>query len=123
MSDAFDRLKMKLVNDLKQVLSGGSSVYIHETGRLIYAWFTDLSATRSWHANGPNPISYQEIEAYRYVSGWPIRPHEVQAIRELDQAYIEHFYIQQKSGPANLQTLPRSSGSAINPDVFDAVFG
>lgn len=123
MSDAFDRLRIKLVNDLKQVLSGCTSVYIHEAGRLIYTWFMDLSVTRSWHMNGPNPITYQEIEAYRRVSGWPIRPHEVQVIRELDQVYIEHFYAQQKSGAANLPTLPRSSKAAINADVFDAVFG
>lgn len=123
MADAFDRLKIRLVHDLKQILNGSNSINFHEAGRLIFIWFMDLSSARSWHMNGPNPITYQEIEAYRRVSGWPIRPHEVQAIRELDQAYIDHFYAQQKSGAANLPTLPRSSGSAINPDVFDAVFG
>jgi len=62
------------------------------------------------------------IDAYCRVMRWPLRPHEVKAIRELDEAYVSHWHSQQNNGSANLPTLPRSSGAAINPDVFDAVF-
>ena len=57
---------------------------------LVHVWsaFIDLSQCRSVGFSSPNPISYSEIRAYMETTMTPLSPIEVQAVRELDTAYL-----------------------------------
>lgn len=91
---------------------------IPEAGRLLWAFFIEISETRTYHAGGPNPISHAEIDAWARLNRWPLEPHHVAILREMDGAFLKHVYAR-TSGNA----VPQSSGQAVNPAVFDAVFG
>jgi hypothetical protein len=110
---------MRLVDLLRSHLAG-SPLRIPEAERLAWGWFVDLSATRTYHATGPSPIGYAEIEAYARLMRWPLEPRHVQLIRALDTVWLTHARRQQ-DGPA--KPTPRSSGQTVNPAAFDAVFG
>lgn len=55
----------------------------------LFAWFLELHAGRQGGGFGPNPLSYEGIEAWSRLSGNTIRPIELMAIKELDAAWIE----------------------------------
>jgi len=57
---------------------------------LVHVWsaFLDLGQCRSVGFSSPNPISYSDIRAYMDTTLTPLTPIEVQAIRELDIAYL-----------------------------------
>lgn len=119
---SIDRLESALVDALLLSLSSGKGVSVPPGGSLIWEWFSDLSATRSWHMNGPNPISYPEIAAYRELMGWSIAPRHVALICAMDNAYIADFYA--KRGRTSAGKKPPSfSAKDMNPALFDAVFG
>lgn len=113
------RLRGALVSVLRDHLAGSPSS-VPEAGRLLWSIFADLSATRTYHMAGPNPISFAEIEAYCRLLRWPLEPHHVAIIRALDMAWLEHA---QASRGGERKTVQRSSGQAVTPASFDAVFG
>lgn len=90
---------------------------VPEPCRPLWGWFTDLSAARTWHANGPNPIAYCEVEAYGRLAGVPFRPIDVRAIRDLDDAWLTATLARMKAGVSGVPHQP------LNPAAFDAVFG
>jgi hypothetical protein len=47
-----------------------------------------LSAGRGSSGWGPEPIRYIDIEAWSRLTGRILRPHEVQALLMIDQAYL-----------------------------------
>jgi len=58
----------------------------------IWAWFGELSSARgSSGFSGPNPISYEAILAWSLLTGTVVRPSEVRAIVEVDQAWLAHL--------------------------------
>ena len=78
----------------------------------------ELHETRRWHAGGlPEPISYTEIDAYVALTRTPLEPHQVRIIRAMDRAWCE------KAGTGSGASRSQTSGSAITPELFDAVFG
>jgi len=113
-----ERLQEQLVAVLKARLTGGDAA-LPEAGAVFWKIFADLSATRTYHAAGANPISHAEIEAYARLHRWPLEPRHVAIIRALDDAWLD--YARQSIG--GQQQPRRSSGQAINPAAFDAVFG
>ena len=90
---------------------------------LLWQWFTDLSRARSYNAAGPNPITYAEIEAYARLHRWPLRPDHVAALRQLDDAYLEHAYTKRQGAPEGVKTLPPLSEHPMTGAMFDALFG
>lgn len=96
----------------------GAPLRIPEPGRLVWGWFADLSAARSY-GFGPNPISYSDILAYAALNSWPMEGRHVALIRALDVLWLEHA----RASPARSQTTPRSSGQSVTPDAFDVMFG
>lgn len=114
-------MMQRLVRNLTDSIEGGKPFRVPEPCRMLWGWFADLTATRTWHAHGPNPITYCEIEAYARLNGIPIRPQDVAAIRRLDAAWLSATLSKLRQGAA-----PGGGSAAteeINPALFDAVFG
>ncbi|EEZ32905.1 Hypothetical protein BROD_1804 [Brucella sp. NF 2653] len=114
---ATNRLEKAMVAALKQALATSQSVIVPPGGSLLWGWFMDLNAARTWHMNGPNPISYAEIVAYSDIS---LSAHHVAILRAMDAAYVEDFYSKRVTDKEAV--APRPTGD-ISPDLFDAVFG
>lgn len=115
------RLEKAMVAALEQALATSQSVIVPPGGSLLWNWFMALNATRTWHMNGPNSISYADIEAYGHINRWSLAAHHVAILRAMDAAYVEHFYSKRVADKENA-TAPRPTGE-ISADLFDAVFG
>lgn len=113
------RLKAQLISALRAAL-GGKPTAIPEAGLWLWNAFAVLSATRSYHMAGPNPITFAEIEAWSRLTRTPLEPHHVEVLRELDETWLDHFA---KAASSSSKTPARSSGQPITPAAFDAVFG
>lgn len=87
-----------------------------EPMRLVWSWFVDLHATRTRGMTGPNPISFQEIEAYARLHRWPMEPRHVDLIRAFDMEWLK------QQQPAD-GVAPKAPPQSISPAAFDAVFG
>ena len=94
-----------------------------EAGILLWNTFAHLSKSRSWHAHGPNPISFPEIEAYCRLMRLPLAPRHIEVIRAMDEIWISHT--QDQLAPRQVgdgKRLPPRSRSAISAPMFDAMF-
>lgn len=122
MRDPVACLETALVAALKINLVSGQPVTVPEAGRVFWRIFSQLAETRTWHMNGPNPISYEEIRSFCILQRWSLKPHHVEILRAMDSAYLDHFYSKQKNKADGVKTIGKSSGE-ISPALFDAVFG
>jgi len=113
-------LEKLLVAALRRHLAGGKPV-VPEAGVVLWNLFHEIGASRTYHAAGPHPISFAEIEAYARLHHWPLQPRHVAIIRALDDAWLEQAYA--AMGAPNAGTPRRFPDQAINPAAFDAVFG
>lgn len=80
-----------------------------EAGRLIWSWFGALNGSRTYHMSGPNPISYAEIEAWARLHGWSLSQRHIDAIRALDDAWLDHVQAKQANRDGG-NTLPVRQG-------------
>jgi hypothetical protein len=57
---------------------------------LSYVWsvFLCLHSTRQSGFSGPNPISYQEIQAYKNTTNSCLSSRDVETIKRLDKVYM-----------------------------------
>lgn len=117
-----DRIQHILVAALRRHLAGGRPV-VPDAGVLLWNLFMQISASRTYHAAGPHPVSFAEIEAYARLHRWPFQSHHITIIRALDDAWLEHAYAETGKGQKGAQRLPTGREPAINPSAFDAVFG
>lgn len=118
-------LQKLLCNELKRHLTA-KGVRMTRTpagGDLLWRWFNDLSATRSYHMAGPNPISYAEIAGYSRLMRLPIEPRHVAIIRAMDRTYIEAAYAKRQQAPDGVKILAPVSDHALTGGMFDAMFG
>lgn len=118
-------LQKLLCAELKRQLSASTlrGVQIPAGGDLLWRWFCDLNRTRSYHAAGPNPISYAEIVGYAHIMRWPIEPHHVAIIRAMDETFLECSRQKPDQAPDGVKILPPRSQHAITAGMFDAMFG
>lgn len=116
------RLEKHLVAALREHLETRRRVHLPEGGGLLWRAFVELDATRTMHANGPNPISHSEIVAWRQLSRTPLEPHHVRIIRALDAALLDHAHKLAKR-TQGVDTLPQRSDHGLSPGLFDAVAG
>lgn len=72
----------------------------------MWRWFLELNATRTIGGHVPNPISFQEIEAWARLN-WvdDLTPFDVSVLRRLDAAMLKHWHdnrqaASQGDGPA-----------------------
>ena len=54
----------------------------------VWSAFCRLSNSRSAGFSGPNSISYLEIQAWKEVTGTPLKSWEVEAVKRLDAVYL-----------------------------------
>ena len=54
----------------------------------VWSAFITLSNTRSAGFSGPNPITYEQIKAWKELTETPISPWEVIAIKRVDTVYM-----------------------------------
>ena len=54
----------------------------------IWSAFIALSNSRTGGFSGPNPITYEQIKAWKELTETPIAPREVEAIKRLDTVYM-----------------------------------
>ena len=54
----------------------------------VWSAFCVLSNSRTAGFSGPNPITYEEIKAWKELTETPIAPWEIEAIKSLDTVYM-----------------------------------
>ena len=54
----------------------------------IWLWFLDLNAARGGGFGGPNPITYEAMQAWIALTGIIVRPSEIQALRAVDEVWL-----------------------------------
>jgi hypothetical protein len=59
--------------------------------RVWFAFF-DLNSTRSIGPSGPNSITYSVMKNYMELTGVSLKPHEIRAVKRLDQTYLKVVY-------------------------------
>lgn len=57
----------------------------------VWASFIDLSNCRTTGFNGPNPITYEQIKAWKDVTESPVSPRDVETIRRLDNIFMKVY--------------------------------
>lgn len=67
--------------------------------RHVWGWFWELHSSRTSSMNGPEPLSYQEINAWDSLKKVELRPIELDIIKQLDTVFMGHVNkkIRQKS--------------------------
>jgi len=109
------------MRDLSRLMCASLSDHLKEGGRpvvpaggdLLWKWFLDLSATRTWGRGRPDPICLGEIDAYRRLTSWPISERHVRVLLAMDDAFLRHFL------PA---TGPGAISRPLTASLFDAIF-
>lgn len=89
-------------------------------GRRIWSIFLDLNAARGSNGWGPNPVTHHEIEAWAWLRREPVRPWELDILRAMDAAYLEHAT--QHASKGQQTASQQSSSRPMSPALFDAVF-
>lgn len=114
---------------MRQVLSalrdhlGGSKRAPPAGSAPIWNAFMRLSARRTMNSVGPNPVSFQEIEAYTRLMALPLSPRHVETLVEMDQIWLDHTYSKTRSAPEGVKTLPPVSKAPLSAALLDAMFG
>jgi len=54
----------------------------------VWSAFIMLSNTRTSGFSGPNPITYEQIKAWKELTHTPIDPWQIQAVLRLDTVYM-----------------------------------
>lgn len=91
-----------------------------EGSRVVWSAFIQLSERRTWHANGPNPISFPEIAAYCHLLRRPLEPRHIEILLAMDRLWINAALVRTTQAKG---VLPKVSGQPITPELLDAMLG
>ncbi|MBB1498459.1 hypothetical protein [Paracoccus sp. MC1862] len=116
-----DRLQNQLCAAVKAALAGGK-VRPPEAGIELWKAFQRLSATRTYHPAGPNPIQPSEIAAWCQLMRMPLEPRHVEIILAMDGAWLDQAYARDRT-PDGVKTLPPISQQPLTVALLDAVMG
>lgn len=94
-----------------------------EAGVMLWNAFHRLSAQRTFHAVGPNPIQPAEIAAFCALMRLPLPPHHVAIILAMDAAWLEVAHRRTRAAPEGTKALPPISKRPISAALLDAVLG
>jgi hypothetical protein len=112
------RLSRQLCAAVRAGLAG-DSVTVPEAGRPLWQAFLRLSATRSYHMAGPNPISHAEIDAFARLMCLPLEPRHVAILAAMDAAWLDAVQTRSRRAPEGVRTLPPMSKQPISAALFD----
>lgn len=99
-------------------------VRLPDAGHHLMQAFVRLSHARSWNAHAPNPISFQEIDAWCRLMHVPLRPIDVVIIRAMDGAFLDAWtHKRDMAKSEGVKTLPPVSQQPLSAALFDAVLG
>lgn len=101
----------------------GEKIRPPEAGIVLWNAFQRLSASRTYHAAGPNPLQPSEIEAFCRVTHLPLEPRHIVVILNMDQAWLEAVHSAQAQRVGGQKALPQVSKHALTPTMFDVAFG
>ena len=115
------RLSRQLCQSVRVSLAGGSAPP-PEAGLPLWNAFQGLTATRTYHAAGPNPIQPSEILAWCQLHRLPLGPQHVEILLAMDQAWLDHAYAAVKA-PQGVKVLPPISKTPLTAGLLDALLG
>jgi hypothetical protein len=115
------RLSEQLCAALTRHLSGGGA-RPPEAGVFLWNCFLTLSRARSYNPHGPNPISFEAVEAWSRLMRVPVEPHHVETILAMDEAWMGHAYAR-RNVPEGVKTLPPVSQQPITATLLDLMMG
>lgn len=114
-----DKMTRTLCDLVRKATSG--SIRIPSHAAPLWDTFTSLSRTRRYSEIGPDPISYQEVAAYRDLMGVPLASRHVAAIMAMDAAWLESAA--EKLARAPTTSMQKASHIPVTPEIFDAMMG
>lgn len=119
----FDRMKFQLVEALQMhLLRPHKAPKIPDAGVLLWQAFLELDAARQFHAHGPCPISFAEIEAWCRVKRYPLQPRHVDVLQAMDAEMVRHLYALASGKKGAAPGPARKRRPAMTPALFDAMF-
>lgn len=116
----FERMQAQLVAALTNHLKRPNTPpKVPEAGLLLWQAFIELDMARAFHAEGPCPIAYSEIQAWADLHRWPLESRHIAVIKALDLAMLKHL---------NEAAIARAKAGgklrkSITPALFDAGLG
>lgn len=116
-----NRLSRQLCDAVSTNLSG-QKARPPEAGRDLWNAFQRLSATRTYHAGGPNPVQPSEVLAWCQLTRQPLDPGHVEIIFAMDRAWLERAYSGAKVRDG-VKTLPPISAHPLSAGLLDAIMG
>lgn len=89
----------------------------------LHVWnaFQELDGTRNSNGYSMLSLTFTDIDAYARLSGFPLAPWEVKAIRQMDAIRIASFNADQTVAPTDAP--PAESERTMTPALFGALFG
>lgn len=113
------RLQRQIIAALRSQLTGGSAKP-PVAGVQLWNVFGQLSGQRTWHAHGPNPISFADLEAFCRLMRLPLEPAHIRIILAMDRVWLEHGLAKLRTG----KDAPRQVSKApMTVALFDALWG
>lgn len=116
-------LKTLMVATLKEQIATDKPIRVPAGGAMLWTWFNELSRTRSMHAAGPNPISFEDLAAYVTLRQLEIGQHHIDILLAMDVAYLDHVRVTSAPPPDGAKVMPPVSRRAISAGLFDAMMG
>lgn len=113
------RLQRQIIAALRSQLAGGRQ-RPPEAGVPLWNAFGHLSGHRTWHAHGPNPISFADLEAYCRLMRLPLEPAHVRILLAMDRVWLEEALVKLRPGTEVARPV---SSATMTPELFDAIWG
>ena len=113
------RLQKALCATLEAVLEG-KKPRLPDAGSEILDAFMALSRARTYHAHGPNPITWEAMAAWSQMMHRPLPPHHAEIVMALDDTWMQNAARKMAGGAA---TIPVVSSTPLSAGLFDALTG
>ena len=55
----------------------------------VWSAFIRLSQARTQGMSGPNPITFEQIKAWKELTEYPLSPREVEVVKQLDSLWLK----------------------------------